>query len=188
MWRSKIPPRVAFFSWIAALGNILTLDRLWNKGVPILDWCFMCKRSRELVNHLLLNCPIAFELWSMVWSLFGVIWVMPQIVADLFTSWQGPFGRQHNIDLWRAVPHCVLWCLWRERNSRCFEGIERSILEIKSLLLHSLFAWCSIFSSFSCFNIFVMLDHCNFRPGCTLPVYLGLLFNDISFFIPKKKK
>ena len=150
VWCSKIPARVAFFSWTAALGKILTLDRLWNKGVPVMDWCFMWKRSGESVNHLLLHCPIAFELWSMVWSLFGVIWVMPQSVANLFTSWQGPFGRQRNIDLWRAVPHCVLWCLWWERSSRCFEGMERSILEIKSLLLHSLFAWCSVFSSFSC--------------------------------------
>ena len=150
VWCSKIPARVAFFSWTAALGKILTLDRLWNKGVPVMDWCFMWKRSGESVNHLLLHCPIAFELWSMVWSLFGVIWVMPQSVANLFTSWQGPFSRQRNIDLWRAVPHCVLWCLWRERSSRCFEGMERSILEIKSLLLHSLFAWCSVFSSFSC--------------------------------------
>ena len=28
MWRSKILPRVGFFSWTAALGKILTLDRL----------------------------------------------------------------------------------------------------------------------------------------------------------------
>ena len=53
VWRSNIPPRVAFFSWTAALGKILTLDRLWNKGVPVMDWCYMCKRSGELVNHLL---------------------------------------------------------------------------------------------------------------------------------------
>ena len=130
-----------------------------------MDWCYMSKRSGESVNHLLLYCPIAFELWSMVWSLFGVIWVTPQSVTDLFASWQGPFGRQRNIDLWRAVLHCVLWCLWRERNSRCFEGIERSILEIKSLL-HSLIAWCSVFTSFFCSNFFVMLDHCNFRSWC----------------------
>ena len=119
--------------------------------MPVIDWCYMCKRSGESVNHLILHCPIAFKLWSMVWSLFGVTWVMPQSVADLFASWQGPFGRQCNIDLWRAVPHCVLWCLWRETNSTCFKGTERLILEIKSLLLHSIFAWCS-----------VMLDHCYF--------------------------
>ena len=131
-----------------------------------MDWCYMCKRSRESVNHLLLHCPIAFELWSMIWSLFGVIWVMPQSVADLFASWQGPFGRQRNIDLWQVVPHCVLWCPWQERNNRCFKITEQSILEIKSLLLHSLFAWCSAFSSFSCSNLFVMLDHYNFRSWC----------------------
>ena len=163
MWCSNIPLRVAFFSWTAALGKILTLDRLWNKGVPVMDWCYMCKRSGELVNHLLLHCPIAFELWSMVWSLFGGIWVMPQSVANLFASWQGLFGRQCNIDLWRAVPHCVLWCLWQERNSRCFERKEQLIHELKSLLLHSLFAWCYVFNSFSCSNFLVMLDHCNFR-------------------------
>ena len=26
VWHSNIPPRVAFFSWIAALGKILTFD------------------------------------------------------------------------------------------------------------------------------------------------------------------
>ena len=41
VWRSKIPPRVAFFSWTTALGKILTLDRLWNKGVPVMDWCYV---------------------------------------------------------------------------------------------------------------------------------------------------
>ena len=74
-----------------------------------------------------------------------MIWVMPQSVVDLFASWPGSFGKQCNIDLWRVVPHCLLWCLWRERNIRCFEGTERSFLEIKSLFLHSLFAW-SLFS------------------------------------------
>ena len=32
----------------------------------------MCKRCGELVDNLLLHCPIAYELWSMVFSLFGI--------------------------------------------------------------------------------------------------------------------
>ena len=39
VWRSKTPPRVAFFSWTAALGKILTLKNLWYKGVATVDWC-----------------------------------------------------------------------------------------------------------------------------------------------------
>jgi len=36
----------------------------------------MCKGSGESVDHLLLHCPIAIELWSMVlvWNPFGDAW------------------------------------------------------------------------------------------------------------------
>ena len=47
-WRmichSKVPPRVAFFSWSASLGKILTTDNLRKRRVLVLYWCYMCKR------------------------------------------------------------------------------------------------------------------------------------------------
>ena len=51
VWRSKVPPRVAFFSWTASLGKILTTENLWYKGVAVVDWCYMCKKSGESVNR-----------------------------------------------------------------------------------------------------------------------------------------
>ena len=161
--RSKIPLRVAFFSWTPTLGKILILENLWYEGVTIADWCYVCKKSGESVNHLLLHCPIAYELWSMVWTLFGLLWGMPQSVTDLLSSWQGSFGGHRSIDLQRVVPHCVLWCIWRERNSRCFEGNEQSILELKSLLFHTLLEWNSSFNLFPSSKFLEMLDHCNLR-------------------------
>ena len=38
-----------------------------------------------------------------------------------------------NISFWRAVLHCIMLYLWRERNARCFKGCEWSMPEIKSL-------------------------------------------------------
>ena len=35
------------------------------------------------------------------------------------------------------IPHCLLWCLWRERNSRYFEDIERSIPDLKLLFFRT---------------------------------------------------
>ena len=32
----------------------------------MLEWYFMYKRGGESVDHLLFHCPIAYELWSMV--------------------------------------------------------------------------------------------------------------------------
>ena len=80
IWKQKIPFRVAFFVWSAALGKCLTIDNLRKRKVQILDWCYMCKSNGESIDHLFLHCPIAMDLWSMVLGLFGVSWVMPHTV------------------------------------------------------------------------------------------------------------
>ena len=72
IWQSKVPPRVAFFACSASLGKILTIDNLRKRRVLVLDWCYMCKRCGESVDHLLLHCPIDWELWSLVFCLFGI--------------------------------------------------------------------------------------------------------------------
>ena len=107
IWKQKVPSRVAFFVWTVALGTILTIDNL-HKKVLILDWCCMCKSNGESVDHFLLHCPIVYELWSMVFSLFGIYWAMPKIVVELLACWQGNFGHHRNGVIWMAVPHCLM--------------------------------------------------------------------------------
>ena len=50
-------------------------------------------RNGESVDHLFLLCPVAMDMWAMVFGLFGVSWVMPQYVVGLLACWQGSFGR-----------------------------------------------------------------------------------------------
>ena len=104
----------------------------------------MCKCNSESVDHLFLHWPVASELWDMVFGLFGVSWVMPLSVVGLFACWQGRFGRHRNRDIWKVVPLCLMWCIWKERNSRCFEDIERSMPDLKLLFLRTLFDWFSV--------------------------------------------
>ena len=49
----------------------------------MVDWCCMCKRNGEIVDYLLLHCSFARELWSMVFSLFGLQWVISKGVIEL---------------------------------------------------------------------------------------------------------
>ena len=86
IWQSKVSPRVAFFAWFASLGKILTTDNLCKRRVLVLDWCYMCKRCGESMDHFLLHCPIAWELWHLVFCLFGIHWVTPHTVIELFKS------------------------------------------------------------------------------------------------------
>ena len=87
----------------------------------------MCKCNGESVDHLLLHCPIALDLWSMILGLFGVYWVMPRSDVELLAFWQGQFVHHQNGHIWMVIPHCLMWCIWRERNVRIFEDIESSM-------------------------------------------------------------
>ena len=61
----KVPTKVAYFIWTAALEKILTVDNLRKRHLIIIDWCCNCKLA-----------GVARELWNMVFTLFGVHRVM----------------------------------------------------------------------------------------------------------------
>jgi hypothetical protein len=52
-----------------------------------------------------------------------------------------------------------MWCLWREQNARTFEDRETSLLDLKKLVLHSLFKWRVDISPIS--NFSELLDFCS---------------------------
>jgi hypothetical protein len=85
VWRTQAPPRAAFFAWTAALGKILTADNLKKWKIIIMDRCYLCKRDGEFVDHLLLHCDVASILWNLVFSRFGMSWVMPSREIELST-------------------------------------------------------------------------------------------------------
>ena len=107
--------------------------------------------------------------------------------------WNGSFGRHINIAFWKAVPHCIMWCLWQEQNSRSFEGCERTILDFKAFFLCTLLDWSVAFHSPPCFSPLDILEHCNlfwlYFSLITPPVYLVWFpFSKNFRYLLKKKK
>jgi hypothetical protein len=141
IWRCKVPLRVAFFGWNAALGKILTHDNLRKRRIIVVEWCCMCKKNGESVDHLLIHCEVATYLWHYVFTLFGVEWVMPQKVIDLFACWSQGGGRDLSRVIWRMAPLCVIWCIWRERNARIFEDKECSVDGVRKNMIAMLHGW-----------------------------------------------
>ena len=70
IWCVKVPKRVYFFLWTTARGGILTIDNL-VKNLPLVNWCCLCQRDEETVDHLLFYCKFAHALWSEVFLMFG---------------------------------------------------------------------------------------------------------------------
>jgi hypothetical protein len=86
IWSTKIPLRAAFSVWSATLGKILTMDNLRKRHVIVVDRCCMCKSNGKFVNHLL-HCEVAYALWNVFFSRFGLSLVMPSRVVNLFACW-----------------------------------------------------------------------------------------------------
>ncbi|KAG2721506.1 hypothetical protein I3843_02G071700 [Carya illinoinensis] len=109
----------------------------------VMEWCFMCKKNGESIDHLLLHYEVARELWVGILSRAGLSWVMPKSVVDLLACWNGHHNSSQLIAAWGMIPLCLVWCLLTERNDRCFNNIERAVGEIWNFFVSSLFQWFS---------------------------------------------
>ena len=181
-WQFKEKKRFAF--WIDVICanvivNLLTIFSfiarlLWSCGI----WCLVYLEFIGLCLCLLLGFLLAgkVDLWA--FCLLGFLL----------------FGHHRNGDLWRVVPQCLLWCIWKERNSRCFEDFERSIPDIKLLFFRTLLDWFSVWRNHHFSSILDFLDFWNvcfwFVPPCIPPMYLGvsLFFYQWNFITYQKKK
>jgi hypothetical protein len=61
--------------------------------------------------------------------------------------------------IWRVIPHCVFWCLWRERNAHHFEDTKRTIPDLKLHFFQLLYEW---FKGIGIFSINSLAESLNF--------------------------
>jgi hypothetical protein len=77
----------------------------------VTDWCFMCKMSGESINYILFHCVVAKDLWTSIFSLFGIEWVMPQRLVELMDCWRGQAVNHCILEFWRMIILCFMWCI-----------------------------------------------------------------------------
>ena len=122
LWKTKAPPRVLVFGWLALRASILTMDNLSRCRVILINDCPLCLSAKESVDHLLLNCKFAQHLWTSTLGCFGCSWVPSQSILELFEAWKFQFQSKRGKILWRSSFLVNIWAIWKERNRRCFEG------------------------------------------------------------------
>ena len=129
----------------------------------------------SLIVRLLWICG----LW--VLGLFRECWFMPMSVVELLACWQGQLGHHRNGYTWIVVPHCLIWCIWKERIVGALKIVSVLYLISSYYFLESYWTGyqCGRTSPFLQFWIYLIYVICiwSIHP-CILPVYLG-----VSFFI-----
>ena len=112
------------------------------------------------------------------------IWFVWRVV-ELLACWPGQFGNHRNSHIWIVIPHCLMCCFWREKNSRSFEDTESSMPDLKLFFFRTLLDWLSAMRNLSLFSIVDLLDLCNFCND-SLPKYTGFFMIYIILLLYKK--
>ena len=56
IWRSCVPPKMAFFAWEATWGKPLTFDQVQRRGFSFANKCFLCHSEEKTIDHILFYC------------------------------------------------------------------------------------------------------------------------------------
>ncbi|CAN4101419.1 unnamed protein product [Withania somnifera] len=124
IWRTRIPFKVACFSWLLAKEAVLTQENLIKRKWILCCRCFCFKNEVETVGHLFLHCSITDQLWKIIINLRGIAWTMPRNITEaLFRSFLLAYGG--------------------ERNSKCFENSSNTVQKIKFNFILLLCFWCN---------------------------------------------
>ena len=90
------------------------------------EWCVLCKKDNETLNHLFLTCDFSTRIWYKIIQKFGRAWVIPRSALDLLSLGQGLGLNKKGKTFWKVATTITFWAIWLERNNRIFEGIEEN--------------------------------------------------------------
>ena len=101
-----------------------------------------CQSDAESFNHLLLHCLEWYQLWSHIFSLFGMMRVQHGSMIGVLWSWQGESCGEEEESVVFA-PLCLMWMIWLERNRRTFHNMAIPFLCLRNRFLTILHSWVS---------------------------------------------
>ncbi|PNT67145.1 hypothetical protein BRADI_3g21468v3 [Brachypodium distachyon] len=91
----------------------------------------------ENINHLLLGCVVARQVWLVVLGRWQRQDWLPGVLDRLETWWPGRVvvARKDQRNLHTAVS-LVCWCIWKHRNVVVFDGVTPSVTHIIREISH----------------------------------------------------
>ncbi|KAG7594365.1 Zinc knuckle CX2CX4HX4C [Arabidopsis thaliana x Arabidopsis arenosa] len=123
-WKIPTSRKIKHFIWQSASGCLATCQRLADRHLGTDRTCPKCGTFEETINHVLFECPPAFQAWSL-----SQIPIIPNVFPSrsLFTNLDYLFWRAKELggreETLRNFPW-IMWFIWKARNSKVFENTD----------------------------------------------------------------
>ncbi|XP_013679317.2 uncharacterized protein LOC106383806 [Brassica napus] len=126
IWKVPTVPKIRSFMWRAVSGALAVSERLNTRGMHVDTVCKLCKQGVESIKHVLFECEIAQEMWSLAGFQQG-----PSITDNSLIGWLSSYLKlmsvdSHPVSQRRAIPW-VLWSIWKNRNKVLYADSQDSL-------------------------------------------------------------
>lgn len=147
IWKLNVPNKIICFLWLVKHGKILCNAERRRRGFTDNDRCPNCMIWSETVEHLLRSCDEASAVWRRLLPRYEINKLMNVpfqhwLNSNLNGKVKSGFGTD-----WPDLFAIVLWWLWKWRNDKVFNNLEREAKIKSSWVLRY---WNEIKKAFDC--------------------------------------
>ena len=75
----------------------------------------------------------------------GLSWVFPKTIKEALVSWKGSFVGKKGSRIWKSVPLCIFWTVWKERNRIAFTNGSLAVQRLKHSFVSNLWGWNNMY-------------------------------------------
>ena len=126
LWRINLPPKIMIFWWKILHNGLPVAENLRIRGCKINNICQLCGEEIETVDHMILQCRVAWEIWSMALNDLRNHLCRRNTVIDLLL---------YILNSPREDQKCMFalilgWRIWKMRNKLVFENKRDHIIRV----------------------------------------------------------
>jgi hypothetical protein len=144
LWKPQAPLWVKLFLWLACRRRVWTADRRRHRGLDSHINCVLCDQEEETIDHLLVQCPMAKEVWWMCCSWVKCVCNFGQH-ASVQEWWEHlllaqPPSRREGMSTMFML---ICWHLWKEHNARVFDRKAATVPVLVRRIVEEAGLWVS---------------------------------------------
>jgi hypothetical protein len=127
IWSPWAPAKCKIFAWLAIQHRLWTANRRTRHGLQDhTSPCFVCLQEEDTVEHLLMQCSFAREVWFRCLRRLEIQVQEPQRGSTLEVWWGTTRARFRSKERKSFDSFVILtcWKLWKHRNAHVFNNVR----------------------------------------------------------------
>ena len=84
--------------------------------------------------------------------------MFPESVIEVLLSWRGSFVGKKRKKIWKSIPLCIFWTVWKERNRIVFRGGSLDIQKFKYSFVCNLWSWAKVYIGEESYSLLGFLE------------------------------